>query len=204
MTLEIFNCEQGTPEWFACRMGIPTASEFSTVLAHGRKKGDPSVTRRKYMLTLIGERLTGQPVESYSNHHMERGKALEAEARRMYAFAADVEPQQIGFVRRDEKVGCSPDSLVNDRGMLEIKTRIPHLQIELLLANEVPPEHEAQLQGQLWVADREWVDFVSYWPGLDLFVKRVYRDEVKIKSIELGVEMFLNEMAEIMAKLEAA
>jgi hypothetical protein len=77
------------------------------------------------------------------------------------------------------------------------------LQIELLLDGNVPSEHEAQLQGQLWVAEREWVDFVSYWPGLDLFVKRVYRDETKIKSIELGVEMFLSEMLEVMAKLEA-
>jgi hypothetical protein len=203
MSLEIFNCDQGTPEWFACRMGIPTASEFATVLMQGKKKGEPSATRRKYMLTLIGERLTGQPADSYSNRHMERGKELEPEARRMYAFAADVEPQQIGFIRRDDKVGCSPDSLIGDRGMLEIKTRLPHLQIELLLDGNVPSEHEAQLQGQLWVAEREWVDFVSYWPGLDLFVKRVYRDETKIKSIELGVEMFLSEMLEVMAKLEA-
>jgi hypothetical protein len=202
--IEVFTCEQGTPEWHACRAGIPTASEFATVLMQGKKKGEPSVTRRKYMYTLIGERMTGQPSEElYVNRHMQRGKALEPEARRLYCFARDVEPELVGFIRNGEK-GCSPDSLVGQNGMVEIKTRLPHLQIELLLDKRVPAEHECQLQGSLWVAEREWIDFVSYWPGLEPYIERVYRDEVKIKSIELGVEMFNNEMAEVMAKLEAA
>jgi hypothetical protein len=202
--IELFTCEQNSAEWHQCRMGIPTASEFATVLMQGKKKGEPSVTRRKYLLTLIGERLTGNPSgELYTNRHMERGHAMEPEARRLYCFAKDVEPQQVGFIRNGEK-GASPDSLVGNDGMLEIKTKLPHLQLELLLSKEVPKEHEAQLQGQLWVAEREWVDFVSYWPGLEPFIKRVYRDEIAIKSIELGVEMFLNEMHELMARLEAA
>lgn len=202
--IEVFNCEQGSPEWFACRMGIPTASEFATVLMQGRKKGEPSATRRRYMLQLVGERLTGQPSEEiFTNRHMERGKRLEPEARRLYCFARDVEPELVGFIRNGEK-GGSPDSLIGTNGMLEIKTRTPHLQIELLLAKEVPSEHRAQLQGNLWIAEREWIDFVSYWPGLEPFIARVYRDEKEIKSIELGVEMFLNEMHEIMNKLEAA
>lgn len=196
---------QGTPEWHACRLGLPTCSEFATVLMQGRKKGEPSVTRRKYMLTLIGERLTGNPSDelSYTNRHTERGHAMEPEARRLYAFAHEVEPQIVGFIRNGEK-GGSPDALIGDAGMLEIKTKLPHLQLELLLAKEVPAEHVTQLQGLLWVAEREWIDFVSYWPGLEPFIKRVHRDEVAIKSIALGVEMFLNEMNELMNKLEAA
>lgn len=202
--IEVFNCEQGTPEWFACRMGIPTASEFGTVLMQGKKKGEPSATRRKYMLTLIGERMTGAPSgELFTNRHMERGKAMEPEARRLYCFARDVQPELVGFIRNGDK-GASPDSLIGNNGMLEIKTKLPHLQLELLLSKDVPKEHEAQLQGQLWVAEREWVDFVSYWPGLEPFIKRVYRDEKAIANIALGVEMFLNEMHELMAQLEAA
>ena len=82
--LQIFECEQGSAEWFAARAGIPTASEFATVMARGR--GGESKTRRTYMLKLIGERLTGQPMESYTNAHMERGKVMEAEARDLYAM----------------------------------------------------------------------------------------------------------------------
>lgn len=199
--IEVFNCEQGTPEWFACRMGIPTASEFATVLMQGQKKGEPSKTRRKYMLTLIGERLTGKPSESYSNANMQRGKEHEPEARRLYQFIRDEETTQVGFIRNGDK-GCSPDLLAGNNGMTEFKSNQPHILLELHLADEVPKEHECQLQGGLWVAEREWIDFMSYWPGLDPFIKRVYRDEKAIKSIELGVEIFNNELHELMAKLE--
>jgi hypothetical protein len=199
--IEVFDCEQGTPDWFACRMGIPTASEFATVLMHGKKKGEPSATRRKYMLTLIGERLTGKPVESYSNANMLRGKEHEPEARRLYQFIRDEATTQVGFIRNGNK-GCSPDLLVNANGMTEFKSNQPHILLEMHLADEVPKEHECQLQGGLWVAEREWIDFMAYWPGIEPFIKRVYRDEVKIKSIELGVEMFNNELHELLTKLE--
>jgi hypothetical protein len=199
--IEVFDCEQGTPDWFACRMGIPTASEFATVLMHGKKKGEPSATRRKYMLTLLGERLTGKPVESYSNANMLRGKEHEPEARRLYQFIRDEDTKQVGFIRNGNK-GCSPDLLVNANGMTEFKSNQPHILLEMHLADEVPKEHECQLQGGLWVAEREWIDFMAYWPGIEPFIKRVYRDEVKIKSIELGVEMFNNELHELLTKLE--
>lgn len=194
MSLRIITCEQGTPEWFAARAGIPTASEFHTVLAKGRGGGD-SVTRRKYMLTLLGERLTGEVLEGYSNAHMERGKAMEDDARRMYAMMQDVDPEPVGFMRRDDvEAGASPDSLVDDVGMLEIKTKLPHLQLDLIERGEVPSEHICQIQGQLWISGREWVDFVSYWPRLELFVKRVHRDEKKIAEIACGVEDFVGEL----------
>lgn len=200
--IEVFNCDQGTPEWHACRAGIPTASEFATVLMQGQKKGEPSKTRRKYMLTLIGERLTGQPAESYVNANMLRGKEHEPEARKLYrAMNYDVQTEQVGFIRNGDK-GCSPDLLVGNNGMTEFKSNQPHILLEMHLADEVPKEHECQLQGGLWVAEREWIDFMAYWPGLDPFVKRVYRDEKLIKSIELGVEIFNNELNELMAKLE--
>lgn len=203
--MEIFwDIEQGTEEWHELRRGIVTASEFSTVLAHGKGgKGTPSVTRRKYMLTLISDRIGGAPSDGYSNRQMERGKAMEADALRLY-HALHAEPTRVGFVKRNDDVGCSPDAFVGDSGMVQVKTAEPAIQLERVLKPALPAEHVCQVQGELWVCEREWSDFVSYWPGLPLMVTRVYRDETQIKSIELGVEMFLNEMQELMAQLEAA
>lgn len=200
MNLEVFSVDQGSPEWLQCRLGIPTASKFATVMAKGRG-GAESKTRRKYMLQLIGERLTGQPMESFSNDHTERGKAMEAEARDLYAMVRGVEPQQVGFMRRGN-AGASPDSLVGADGLLEVKTKLPDIQIETLLANRLPPEHVAQVQGQLWISGREWCDFVSYWPGLPLFVTRVQRDEAYIATIKAEVDEFLAEMAAVTKQIE--
>lgn len=197
--LQIFDCEQGSPEWKLCRAGIPTASEFSTVMASG-KGGGPSVTRRKYMLTLLGQRITGEVLEGFTNDHMERGKVMEAEARDLYSMVTEFEPKQVGFMRRFG-AGASPDSLIGEDGLLEIKTKLPHLQLECLLGDKLPAEHIAQCQGQLWISGRQWLDFASYWPGLPLFVKRVERDESMIARIKVEVGMFLEEMAVIEAQI---
>lgn len=197
--IEVIECEQGTPEWFAARAGIPTASEFATVMAKGKGKAE-SVTRRKYMLKLLGEKITGQIEEGFTNHHMERGKIMEEQARKAYALMEDANPKQIGFIRNGD-TGASPDSLLGDDGMLEIKTKLPHLQLDVLLTDKLPTEHKAQVQGQLWVAEREWCDFCSFWPGLPLFVTRVYRDEEYIKTITDAVEKFLADMNELHEQL---
>jgi hypothetical protein len=194
--IQIFNFDQGSPEWYACRLGIPTASRFKDVLAKGEGK-----TRRRYMLDLMGERITGEPVESFSNAHMERGKAMEDEARDLYCFMTDAEPERVGFVRNGD-VGCSPDSFIGKSGGLEIKTKLPALQLECLLADKLPSEHVAQVQGFLWVAEREWVDFVSYWPRMPLFVKRVYRDEEYIKNLAAEVARFNDEMLSLIEKVQ--
>jgi hypothetical protein len=191
MSVEIINCEQGSEEWFLSRLGIPTASAFGTVMAKGQGK-----TRKAYMLKLLGERMTGEMTESYTNHHMERGHEMEPEARETYAFMKDCEPIQVGFIRNGNK-GASPDSLVGDDGLLEIKTKLPHLQIQVLLEDRLPPEHKPQVQGQIWTAEREWCDFVSYWPKLPVFIKRVYRDEDYIKSLSNEVDRFVNDMNEL-------
>lgn len=195
--IEIFDSiEQGTPEWYACRLGIPTASKFATVMAKGEGK-----TRREYMLRLLGERMTGEPSETFKNDHMERGKVMEEEARDMYEFMADVDCRRVGFIRNGDK-GCSPDGLVGENGGCEIKTKLPHIQLDVLLRDRLPPEHVAQCQGFLWVAEREWVDFVSYWPKLPLFVKRVHRDEDYIKNLASEVRAFNHELAELQARFQ--
>ena len=186
--IEVFDCEQGSPEWIKARLGIPTASQFSAVKAKGDGK-----TRRTYMMKLIGEVWTGEPMDGFSNAHTERGKEMEPDARNLYAFRMDVDPVQVGFIRNGRK-GASPDSLIGADGMCEIKTKLPHLQAEVLLADKLPTEHVAQCQGNLWVAEREWIDFVSYWPRMPLFVKRVYRDETYIAMLAKEVDLFLAEM----------
>ena len=198
--IEIFDFEQGSPEWYAIRAGLPTASEFSTVMAKGKTPGSESVTRRKYMLRLAGEILTGEPMENYSNNHMDRGKEQEDEARQLYAFTYDAEPQRVGFIRNGTK-GCSPDALLNDDGLLEIKTKRGDLLIDCLLKDEFPSEHRAQCQGGLWVSEREWVDLTVFWPGLPLFVKRQARDESYIKNLAAEVDRFNDELAETVERI---
>lgn len=195
--VEIINCEQGTPEWFSARAGIPTASRFSDILAKGQGK-----TRRSYMLQLAGEILTGEPAETFSNAHMDRGHEMEPDARNAYAFMSDAIPELVGFVRNGNK-GCSPDSLVGDSGLLEIKTKLPKLAIDCILKDEFPKEHVAQCQGALWVTEREWIDLAVYWPGLPLFVKRAYRDEEFIATLAEAVEAFNAELSETVEKVRA-
>jgi hypothetical protein len=195
----ILDCEQGSAEWFAARLGIPTASEFATVLASGRNGGE-SKMRATYMRKLAGEIMTGEPMDNYSNAHMERGKAMEAEARDVYAFMTNADPSRVGFIRNGN-TGCSPDSLIGADGILEIKTCLPHILIDLLLRDEFPPEHKAQCQGQLWIAERDWIDIAIYWPGLPLFVKRAGRDEGYIANLAGAVNAFNDELQAMVEKL---
>lgn len=188
----IIECEQGGDTWFRARLGIPTASEFHTVLAKG-KDGGASITRRTYLLKLAGEQITGEPMESYSNPYMDRGKAMEDEARNFYSFMTDAEPERVGFIVNGQK-GCSPDALIGGDGALEIKTKSAHIMVDLLMKGDFPPEHKAQCQGVLWVAQREWIDLACFWPKFPLFVKRAYRDDAYIRSLEKAVDAFNEEL----------
>lgn len=199
MSPRVIECAQGTPEWLAARAGMPTASEFATILAKGRD-GGPSLSRKTYMLKLAGEILTGDPMENYSNAHMERGKVMEDEARDLYAFMHDAEPQRVGFIVNGG-TGCSPDSLIGERGALEIKTKLPHLLIECLLKDDFPAEHKAQCQGVLWVTERDWIDIAVYWPKLPLFVKRAHREDGYIANLAGAVKQFNDELAELVDRI---
>jgi hypothetical protein len=202
MSMQIFDCEQGSREWLLARLGIPTASEFDTACAQEGPRGGKPKGKRTYMLKLIGERMTGEPTERFENEHMRRGHRLEPDVRRWYDMITDcADRYQVGFIRRGE-AGASPDSLIGASGMLEIKTKLPHLQLECLLAGELPADHKAQVQGQLWIAEREWCDFVSYWPGLPTFMVRVHRDEPYIKQMSIYIETFLDELRELQVQIE--
>lgn len=198
--MEVLKCEQGSPEWYAARLGLPTASEFKTIVGINK---DPraKVTRQIYMRKLAGEILTGEPMENYTNNHMERGREQESTARDLYMFLKDEDPQIVGFIRNGG-TGCSPDSLIGLCGGLEIKTALPHIQIERLERNELPPEHRFQVQGNIWIAERSWWDFVSYCPKLPLLVVRVRRDPAEIKLLADAVDAFNDELQEMVERVQ--
>ena len=179
--MEIIRCEQNTDEWVQARVGIPTASQFKDVLAKGQG-GGPSKMRRTYLRKLAGERITDKPAENFHNAHMDRGKAMEAEARRFYEFTNGVAVERVGFIK-NHGAGASPDSLVGDDGLLEIKTALPHILIGYLEAAKVPSEHIAQVQGQMWVSERAFCDLLIYWPGMPPFQHRVERHDAFIDGI---------------------
>ena len=196
--LQIFNCDQGSEEWHECRRGIVTASRFGDVLTKGRG-GKPSKVRSRYLYELLDEIVSSEPTPTFTSGPTERGHAMEADARNLYAFDRDVEPVQVGFMRRG-RAGCSPDSLVGDAGMLEIKSKLPYLHWETIAAGVLPDEHVEQVQGQLWISGREWCDFISYWPRRPLFVLRVERDEKYIATLAQAVADFVGELDALVAK----
>lgn len=195
--MQIFDMEQGGSEWMSARLGIPTASKFATVMAKGEGK-----TRNEYMRRLAGEIITGEMSETFSNAHMERGKTMEDEAREHYAFIEDAEIKRVGFIRNGN-CGASPDSLVGNNGGLEIKTALPHIQIDRLERNRLPPEHKAQVQGNIWLAEREWWDFVSYWPRLPILTVRVFRDDEYIKQMADEIDRFNDELAAMVERIRS-
>lgn len=203
--MQILTLEQGTPEWHAARLGIVTMSELKTLLVKGKGPGGFGTGAISYMHQLIGERITGEPSDAFQgNAHTQRGHELEPVARELYQeTTGQPRLEQVGIIL-NHGVGYSPDCLVDSNGLAEIKTKLPKYQIELLLANELPQEHVAQCQGGLWASEREWIDFVSYWPGMPLFVKRIYRDEPLIRTIAERVEAFYEELERRMAMVMAA
>lgn len=195
--MKIYDCEQGSEEWHALRCGIVTASEVSKVLAKGQGKG-----RRKYMNELAGERLTGTVAESFTNAHMERGKAMEDEARAAYTMETANDVTRVGFVA-NEHMGASPDGLIGEEGSIEIKTALPHILVETHRVGRFPPEHGAQIQAILWVTERPWCDAWMYWPKINPYLERIHRDERKIAEIAAAVPAFNKELAELVDEMRA-
>jgi len=200
--IEIIDVEQGAREWFVARCGIPTASCFKDVLAEGRKKGEPSQTRTNYLYQLADEVIYQDPVESYTNEDMERGKILEAEAASIYALENDVIPEEVGFVKNHfVGAGCSPDRFIGLEGLLQIKTSYPRLWVPHILHGTYPPEHKPQVQGELWITDRKWCDLMIYWPNRRPHVVRIVRDEEYILHLARAVAAFNTELEAIVAAM---
>lgn len=184
----IHTMQQGTAEWFDVRKGIPTSSMFKAVLAKGK-----GLTRGSYMRFLAGEIITGEPGEVYRNEAMERGNQMEPQAREAYASLTGTQPEQVGFITNGRK-GGSPDSLIGANGLLEIKTNKPSVLGEYLDEGVFPSVYKAQCQGNLWIAEREWIDIYCYWPKFPPFIKRAYRDEAFIALLSQEVQKFNDEL----------
>lgn len=198
---------QGSPEWHAIRCGKATASRIADIIA--KTKTGVSALRGNYLAQLVAERLTGEVAESYTNAAMAWGTEKEPEARTAYAFRANATVEQIGFVDHPsiKMTGASPDGLVDDDGLIEIKCPETKTHIDTLLGQSVPSKYITQIQWQLACTGRQWCDFVSFDPRLpesmSLFVHRVPRDDARIAELESEVGAFLNEVDNTVARLTA-
>src|SRR3990167_2009247 len=191
--MRIIECTQGTPEWFAARCGIPTASNFDKILC---VDGKLSKQRTKYLYQLAGETITGIAEESYQNSNMQRGIEMEAEARQLYELVTGHKVQEIGFCLADG-YGASPDGLVGKEGILEIKCPTLSVHVGYLLEDMLPMDYWQQLQGQLLVTGREWVDFMSYSPGIKPLIIRVKREKKFLKLLEVELKRFSTELKQV-------
>lgn len=188
--------EQGTLEWLQLRCGMVTASNFGAVKSTG-------TTRHTYMMKLAAERITGEVGETFSNKAMEWGTANEPLARHAYEDDHFADVKEVAFIKVNDWVGVSPDGLVGDNGLIEIKCPNTNTHIETVLKGKMPTKHKPQVQGQLWASEREWCDFVSFDPRVplnQLFVDRIYRDDTYIKALEEEINKFVDELQVIVHK----
>lgn len=198
---------QGSDEWKALRLGKVTASRVADVVA--KTKSGYSASRANYAAQLIAERLTGTPAESYTNAAMQHGTETEPEARAAYEFYQGVTVREVAFVPHPkiDQAGCSPDGLVDDDGLVEIKCPNTATHLETLLGQAVPSKYESQMQFQMACTGRAWCDFVSYDPrmpeNMRLFIKRVERDDKRIAELESEIAAFLLEMAVKLSQLNS-
>jgi len=198
--------DQRTPEWFAARLGKVTASRISDIIA--KTQSGYSASRANYMALLICERLTGAAAESYSNAAMQHGTDTEPMALSAYEAAQGVLVQAEGFVTHPsiEQSGASPDGLVGDSGLIEIKCPNTATHLDTLLAKKMPSKHRPQVQWQMACTGRHWCDFVSYDlrlpERLQMFVVREVYDPVYAAGLETEVVKFLGEMESKIKELE--
>jgi putative phage-type endonuclease len=197
--------EQRSDQWFAARIGKVTASRVADVLA--KTQSGYAASRANYMAQLVCERLTGQREEFFISSAMQHGTDTEPLARAAYESLKDVLVDEVGFVPHPSIImaGASPDGLVGDNGLIEIKCPNTATHIDTLLSQTVPGRYNTQMQFQMACTNREWCDFVSFDnrlpEELQLFVKRVPRDDVFIKQTEDAIVKFLAELDDKINKL---
>jgi putative phage-type endonuclease len=192
--------EQRTDDWFTARLGKVTASRISDVVA--KTKSGVSASRGNYMAQLIVERMTNKPTESYSNSAMQWGTDTEPLARAAYEMVTDTMVEEVGFVPHPdlEMCGASPDGLVGDDGLIEIKCPNTATHIEFLISGDIDNKYCLQMQWQMACTGRKWCDFVSFDPrmpeALQIKITRVYFGIDLVADLESQVKQFLNETQE--------
>jgi hypothetical protein len=181
------------------RLGIPTSSNFHKIITG---QGKPSKQWREYACVLIAERLLHQKLEFYNSPAMERGLIVEAEAADWYEFDQDVTVQRAGFITDDRhRMGCSPDRLVGEDGLLEIKAPLPHTQVEYWISGEVGDRFRPQLQGQLYISQRSWVDILCWHDVLPKLVVRVEPDDKFMAALDRELQIFNYFIERVMEKI---
>ena len=197
--------EQRSEEWFAARCGKVTASRVADIIA--RTKTGPSASRENYLAQLVCERMTGKPAESYSNAAMAWGTEQEPFARAAYESAKDVLVEEVGFVPHPSfsEAGASPDGLVGEFGLVEIKCPNTATHIQTLLEQKVPEKYITQMQWQMACTQRHWCDYVSFDPrmaeGLLLFIKRIEFDPVFVGKLDKEIINFLLDLEDKITQL---
>lgn len=190
---------QGSPEWHDLRCGKATASRIADIIRKG-KNGAISMSRARYAGELVAERLTGQPTVGFKSADMDWGSQTEALARDAYAYYRDAELTAVAFIKHPTigMTGASPDRLVGNDGLLEIKCPATHTHIATLFGEPIDPDYITQMQWQMACTGRAWCDWVSFDPRLPeamrLHVRRVQRDDKRIAELEAAVIDFLNEV----------
>jgi putative phage-type endonuclease len=198
--------EQGSPEWVAIRLGRATGSRIGDVMAQG-KSGAPSASRANYRAQLVAERLTGVMVEGYTSEAMERGKEVEIDAKRAYSFRTGRQIAEAGFYHHPtiSMSGASPDGLVGDDGLVEVKCPNTSTHIDTLRGGSIPRAYQLQMLWEMVCAGRQWCDFVSFDPRLPesmtLSITRVNRNAEWLAEVEAEVVKFLKEVDETVADL---
>lgn len=191
-----YDIQQNTPEWLQMRLGKFTGSVFADLFAKPSTK-----TYQNAINKVVFERLTGELPESFSNDWTERGHLLEGEAIEAYELKTFTKVNRVGFVELNDWVGCSPDGLISDKGMIQVKCPKFSTLIDYHLSGEVQSDYGIQMQGELWVTEREWNDFYVYHPKLKPILKRIYRDEAMIDKIQIevakAIEISLNRIEQI-------
>lgn len=183
--MRINNHIQGTDEWLDSRLGRPTASNFSKLITPTGKR---SSSADGYINDLIAQKITGEIPEFYKSEAMARGNELEPAAKTTYEFYKEVDVVEVGLCLHDDyECGCSPDGLVGDRGGIEIKCPLPGTHISYLRDGVMPTKYIPQVQGCLWITDREWWDFMSFHPSMEDLIVRVHRDDEYIKKLSAEV-----------------
>ena len=191
--------EQGSPEWFQMRLGKVTASRVADILA--KTKTGPSASRQNYLIELALQRTTGIIQESYSNSAMEWGTQTEPQARVAYEITTNNFVDKVAFIDHPsiKWFGCSPDGLVSDRGLLEIKCPNSATHWEYFKSKKPPQKYFIQMQAQIACTQRDWCDFVSFDPRMpersQLLIVRVNRDDAFIAEMESEIKQFLSEVA---------
>lgn len=183
--MRVINVEQGTDEWLAARLGVPSASSFGRLIT---PTGRRAKTFDAYVSQLVDERVTGLLDRIPQNDAMARGSELEPEARAYYEFMSGNTVVEMGFIKHPIlEAGCSPDGFVGTDGGIEIKCPLDNNHQKTLDANEMPSKHIPQVQGCMWITERKWWDFISYHPEMDSFITRVERDDEYINRLAEAV-----------------